>query len=144
MKNGAKLSDGKLVLGKNSVVVAAVTEEGAKMATRDRNARTPVAPYVAETPAMPKDVPADWLTYHLAHPGPGVGMPGDPNPAFYYKGRYHLHYIYKNKHGFAFAHVSSKDMVTWKWHPTVLVGPNTGHGRFSGTGFFTRDGQPAV
>ena len=144
MKNGAKLSNGKLVLGENSVLVAAVTEDGVKTATRDQGARTPAAPYVTETPAMPKDVPADWLTYHLAHPGPGVGMPGDPNPAFYYKGRYHLHYIYRNKHGFAFAHVSSKDMVTWKWHPTVLVGPNTGHGMFSGTGFFTKDGQPVM
>ena len=99
---------------------------------------------LGETPAMPKNVPDGWLTYHLAHPGPGVGMPGDPNPAFFYKGRYHLHYIYKNKHGYAFAHVSSKDMVTWKWHPTVLVGPNTGHGMFSGTGFFTKEGQPAM
>jgi sucrose-6-phosphate hydrolase SacC (GH32 family) len=144
MKNGAKLADGKLLLGENSVLVAAVTEDGAKMATRKKNARAPAAPYVEETPAMPEDVPANWLTYHLAHPGPGVGMPGDPNPAFYYKGRYHLHYIYKNKHGFAFAHVSSKDMVTWKWHPTVLVGPNTGHGMFSGTGFFTKDGRPAM
>jgi len=144
MKNGAKLADGKLVLGENSVLVAAVTEDDAKMATRARRARAPAAPYVEETPAMPKDVPANWLTYHLAHPGPGVGMPGDPNPAFFYKGRYHLHYIYKNKHGFAFAHVSSKDMVTWKWHPTVLVGPNTGHGMFSGTGFFTKDGRPAM
>ena len=144
MKNGAKLMDGKLVLGENSVLVAAVTEDGARKATRAQGARAPMAPYVEETPAMPKDVPANWLTYHLAHPGPGVGMPGDPNPAFYYKGRYHLHYIYKNKHGFAFAHVSSKDMVTWKWHPTVLVGPNTGHGMFSGTGFFTTDGWPAM
>jgi len=144
MKNGAKLADGKLVLGENSVLVAAVTEDGAKIATRAQGARAPTAPYVKETPAMPKNVPANWLTYHLAHPGPGVGMPGDPNPAFYYKGRYHLHYIYKNKHGFAFAHVSSKDMVTWKWHPTVLVGPNTGHGMFSGTGFFTKDGRPVM
>jgi len=144
MKNGAKLADGKLVLGENSVLVAAVTEDGAKIATRSSSPRPPAPPYVEETPAMPKDVPANWLTYHLAHPGPGVGMPGDPNPAFYYKGRYHLHYIYKNKHGFAFAHVSSKDMVTWKWHPTVLVGPNTGHGMFSGTGFFTKDGRPVM
>ncbi|MHC4463874.1 MAG: GH32 C-terminal domain-containing protein [Planctomycetota bacterium] len=144
MKNAALLTDGKLVLGENSVLVAAVTEDDAKMATRARRARAPAAPYVEETPAMPKNVPANWLTYHLAHPGPGVGMPGDPNPAFFYKGRYHLHYIYKNKHGFAFAHVSSKDMVTWKWHPTVLVGPNTGHGMFSGTGFFTKQGQPAM
>jgi len=144
MKAGAKLADGKLVLGENSVLVAAVTEDGAKIATRGPAPRPPAPPYVEETPAMPKNVPSNWLTYHLAHPGPGVGEPGDPNPAFYYKGRYHLHYIYKNKHGFAFAHVSSKDMVTWKWHPTVLVGPNTGHGMFSGTGFFTKDGRPAM
>ncbi len=100
---------------------------------------------LGETPAMPKNVPAGWLTYHLAHPGPGAGgAPGASNPAFYYKGRYHLHYIYKEKHGCAFAHVSSKDMVTWKWHPTVLTVPNTGHGMYSGTGFFTKDGQPAM
>lgn len=144
MKHGAKLMNGKLVLSENSVLVTARTQEALKTATRDRGASAPTPPYVEETPAMPKEVPANWLTYHLAHPGPGVGMPGDPNPAFFYKGRYHLHYIYKNKHGFAFAHVSSKDMVTWTWHPTVLVGHNTGHGMFSGTGFFTREGQPAM
>ena len=144
MKRGAVLKEGRMVLPKGSVVVAAATDAHAKLATRDQGSRAPALPYVEETPAMPEDVPAHWLTYHLAHPGPGVGMPGDPNPAFFYKGRYHLHYIYKNNHGFAFAHVSSKDMVTWKWHPTVLVGPNTGHGMFSGTGFFTKEGQPAM
>lgn len=144
MKNGAKLANGRLVLDEDSILVAAVTEDDVEMATRATGARAPAPPYVPETPAMPKNVPANWLTYHLAHPGPGVGMPGDPNPAFFYKGRYHLHYIYKNKHGFAFSHVSSKDMVTWKWHPTVLVGPNTGHGMFSGTGFFTKDGRPVM
>jgi beta-fructofuranosidase len=144
MKKGAKLADGKLILDGDALLVAARTEDDVKAAIRNTNARPPAGPYVEETPAMPKDVPANWLTYHLAHPGPGVGMPGDPNPAFFYKGRYHLHYIYRNNHGFAFAHVSSKDMVTWQWHPTVLVGPNTGHGMFSGTGFFTKAGQPAM
>ena len=141
MDGGAKLADGKLFLGKSSVLIAAATENDAKIAAKGQ---APAPPYVEETPAMPEEVPDNWLTYHLAHPGPGVGMPGDPNCAFFYKGRYHLHYIYRNKHGFAFAHVSSKDMVTWKWHPTVLVGPNTGHGMFSGTGFFTKDGRPAI
>ena len=144
MKNGAKLANGRLVLGEDSVLVAAASEDNARMATRAKDARAPAPPYIEETPAMPEDVPPDWLTYHLAHPGPGVGMPGDPNPAYFYKGLYHLHYIYKHKHGFAFAHVSSQDMVTWKWHPTVLVGPNTGHGMFSGTGFFTKEGRPAM
>ena len=99
---------------------------------------------VIETPAMPKNPPKIWLTYHLAHPGPGDAKPGDPNPAFFWKGRYHLHYIYRNRTGFCFAHVSSEDMVHWKWHPTVL-GPTTmGHGMFSGTGFITKDGRPAM
>ena len=127
------------IIGADADVVYDDTEKKIKLS----NLR-PV-PFVKETPAMPKIVPAEWLTYHLTHPGgPGVGMPGDPNPAYFYKGRYHLHYIYKNRSGYAFAHVSSKDMVTWKWHPTVLAKPTTGHGMFSGTGFFTRDGQPAM
>jgi len=141
---GAKLDKGKLVLAQNSVLVAAVTEAGAKSAIRGSSPHAAAGPYVEETPAMPASVPDNWLTYHLAHPGPGKGFPGDPNCAVFYKGRYHLHYIYRNRHGFAFAHVSSTDMVRWKWHPTVLVGPKTGHGMFSGTGFFTKEGKPAI
>ncbi len=97
-----------------------------------------------ETPAWPEDPPANWLTYHLAHPGPGNAYPGDPNCIFDYKGQYHLHYIYRNHTGFVFAHVSSDDMVHWKWHPTELAPPNTGHGMFSGTGFYTTEGKPAI
>jgi len=98
-----------------------------------------------ETPSMPENPPATWLTYHLAHPETEeTATAGDPNPAFFWKGRYHLHYIYKNQTGAVFAHVSSDDMVHWKWHPTVL-GPTTmGHGMFSGTGFITKDGRPAM
>ena len=95
-----------------------------------------------ETPAMPENPPETWLTYHLAHPVPELAL--DPNPAFFWKGRYHLHYIYRNHTGYVFAHVSSDDMVHWEWHPTVL-GPTTmGHGMFSGTGFITKDGRPAM
>lgn len=102
------------------------------------------APFPFETPALPAKLPAGWLTYHLAHPGPGGAMPGDPNCAFFWKGRYHLHYIYQHKQGHSFAHVSSEDMLHWKWHPTTLTPPKTGHGMFSGTGFFTKEGQPAI
>jgi beta-fructofuranosidase len=100
--------------------------------------------YVPETPEWPENPPENWPTYHLAHPGPGVAFPGDPNPAFYYMGRYHLHYIYENPYGFMFAHLSSTDMVNWEWQPTVLGPPKTGHGMFSGTGFFTMEGKPAM
>lgn len=37
--------------------------------------------------AMPDSPPDNWLTYHLLHPGPGGAMPGDPNCAFFWKGR---------------------------------------------------------
>jgi len=97
-----------------------------------------------DVPAMPTNPPKTWLTYHLAHPGPGNAMPGDPNCAFYWKGRYHLHYIYEADGGPAFAHVSSTDMVHWKWHPTTLTPKTAGHGMFSGTGFMTKDGKPAI
>ena len=71
-------------------------------------------------------------------------MPGDPNCIFDYKGRVHLHYIYRNPWGYVFGHVSSDDMVRWKWHKTVLAPPTTGHGMFSGTGFYTKEGRPAI
>ncbi|MBW8017774.1 MAG: hypothetical protein FVQ82_16495 [Planctomycetes bacterium] len=125
LRRGAKVADGKLVLGRNSSLVASRSSG-------------------PETPVWPENPPANSLSYHLAHPGPGPGYPGDPNPAFYYKGRYHLHYIYRNQTGFVFGHVSSTDMVHWKWHPTVLGPDTTGHGMFSGTGFFTKEGKAAM
>ena len=143
MAGGAKLSDGRLVLGKNAVLVAARTKEGASISRRSSQPKF-TGPYVPETPAFPANPPKSWPTFHLVHPGPGSSMPGDPNPAFYYKGRYHMHYIYRNYTGFVFAHVSSDDMVHWKWHPTVLAPPTTGHGMFSGTGFFTKEGKAAM
>ncbi len=100
--------------------------------------------FQCETPAFPSNPPATWLTYHLAHPGPGGAMPGDPNCAIWWKGRYHLHYIYQHKDGHCFAHVSSKDMLRWTWHPTTLTPPITGHGMFSGTALLTKEGKPAI
>ena len=120
-----ELDEGKLILGKY----------GGMISTRK---------YVPQTPQWPQNPPENWLTYHLAHPGPGRAVPGDPNPIYDYKGRYHLHYIYANIYGYSYAHVSSKNMVRWKWHPTVLAPPITGHGMFSGTGFFTKEGRPAM
>jgi len=124
-EENVELEDGKLILGKWAFLLSA-------------------RKYVPETPQWPQNPPGNWVTYHLAHPGPGRAEPGDPNPAFYYKGRYHLHYIYANIYGYNYAHISSKDMVHWRWHPTVLAPPITGHGMFSGTGFFTKEGRPAI
>lgn len=144
MTGGVKLADGQLVLDGRGYLVAARSAADARLATRPEGPRAPGPPYVPETPAWPKAPPADWVTFHLAHPGPGEAFPGDPNCAFDYKGRYHLHYIYRNRTGFVFAHVSSEDLVRWTWHTTVLAPPITGHGMFSGTGFYTKEGKPAI
>jgi len=133
LEGGAKIEDGRLVLE---------TVGAALMATGKKIAGAATAEF--ETPAMPANPPDDWLTYHLLHPGPGGAMPGDPNCAFYWEGLYHLHYIYNHRTGCAFAHVSSKDLVHWTWHPTTLFPKTTGHGMFSGTGFITKKGQPAI
>jgi sucrose-6-phosphate hydrolase SacC (GH32 family) len=141
---GAKLRGGRLVLDGTGYLVAARSEAGAKQATLNAPSAAPTGPYVPDTPAWPDQPPATWMTFHLAHPGPGVAMPGDPNCIFDYKGQVHLHYIYRNAWGFVFAHVSSDDMVHWKWHKTVLAPPTTGHGMFSGTGFYAKDGRPTI
>jgi beta-fructofuranosidase len=145
---GAKVAGGKLILIKDSMALAGSDKSIASVSTLTGRPprRDPRGPYEPETPEWREEPPADWVSYHLAHPGPTHGGPGDPNPAFYYKGRYHLHYIYVSKAGggCAFGHVSSEDMVHWEWHPTVLVPKTTGHGMFSGTGFFTKEGKPAM
>jgi arylsulfatase A-like enzyme/sucrose-6-phosphate hydrolase SacC (GH32 family) len=87
------------------------------------------------------------LSYHLMHPG-GPSAPGDPNAAFCLDGTYHLHYILRHswngKRSFSFVHVTSPDLLHWTWQPTKLQPSFTGHGMFSGTGFITKQGEPAV
>ena len=87
------------------------------------------------------------LNYHLMHPG-GDSQPGDPNVAFCLDGIYHLHYIlrhpWKNGISYSFIHVTSTDLLNWKWQPTMLQPSFTGHGMFSGTGFITKEGKPAA
>ena len=131
---GAKIEGGRLVLD----------ADGATLIAAGKDVSYTMSPDGFKTPVFPENPPASWLTYHLVHPGPGRAEPGDPNCAFYWKGRYHLHYIYGHDGGPNFAHVSSSDMVHWKWHPTTFTPKSTGHGMFSGTGFMTKDGKPAI
>lgn len=103
----------------------------------------------ASSPISEGPKPAvEWiLNYHLMHPG-GESLPGDPNAAFYLDGVYHLHYIvahpWKDRQSFSFMHVTSPDMLHWKWETTKLQPALTGHGMFSGTGFLTKEGRPAA
>ncbi len=96
----------------------------------------------------PTECPSPLILHcHLMHPG-GDSAPGDPNAAFCLDGVYHLHYIlrhpWKKGQSFCFVHVTSPDMLHWTWQTTKLQPSFTGHGMFSGTGFVTSEGRPAV
>lgn len=76
--------------------------------------------------------------YHFTVPE-GRCMPFDPNGAIYWKGRYHLFYIFQDKRGHNWGHVSSTDLFHWRHHPTGLVS-----GMFSGNCFINKDGRPTM
>lgn len=131
-----------------SVVAACLVVMAASANAADPTAGLATIPGPGVPPgtfAMPPNPPETWLTYHLAHPGPGGTYPADPNCAIYYKGKYHMHYIYNlAKWCDSYAHVVSTDMVHWTWAPTPLTKAGTGHRMFSGAAFFTKEGRPAV
>ncbi len=76
--------------------------------------------------------------YHFVTPE-GCCMPFDPNGAIFWKGRYHLFYIFQDARGHNWGHVSSTDLFHWRHHPTGLVS-----GMFSGNCFVNKDGRPTM
>jgi beta-fructofuranosidase len=76
--------------------------------------------------------------YHFVIPE-GQAMPFDPNGAVFWKGRYHLFYIFQDSRGHNWGHVSSTDLFHWRHHPTGLV-----TGMFSGNCFINKDGRPTM
>jgi beta-fructofuranosidase len=76
--------------------------------------------------------------YHFVIPE-GCAMPFDPNGAIYWKGRYHLFYIFQDHRGHNWGHVSSIDLFHWRHHPTGLVA-----GMFSGNCFINKEGRPTM
>jgi beta-fructofuranosidase len=76
--------------------------------------------------------------YHFVIPE-GTAMPFDPNGAIYWKGRYHLFYIFQDKRDHHWGHVSSTDLFHWRHHPTRLLS-----GMFSGNCFVNKEGRPTM
>lgn len=76
--------------------------------------------------------------YHFVTPE-GSCVPFDPNGAIFWKGRYHLFYIFQDERGHNWGHVSSTDLFHWRHHPTGLVS-----GMFSGNAFINKDGRPTI
>ena len=87
--------------------------------------------------------------YHFTTPE-GLCMPFDPNGAIFWKGKYHLFYIFQDEAlphgGHCWGHASSVDLVHWTFHPTALA-PAPGDpdvGIFSGGAFVNKDGVPTI
>ena len=136
---GAKVEGGNLVLdGRTGVMLAA------------RNAEALAKTVGVTPPPSMSDIQAvRWLRqrlladpyrpqYHFVIPE-GYAMPFDPNGAIFWKGRYHLFYIFQDPRGHNWGHVSSTDLLHWRHHPTGLVS-----GMFSGNAFINKDGRPTM
>ena len=93
----------------------------------------------------------DWPTYHIsALPEEGLCRPYDANGCIYWKGKYHLMYIYQDPNrphgGHSWGHAVSTDLVNWTFIAPALV-PEPGDpdvGIFSGNAFLNKDGVPML
>ena len=87
--------------------------------------------------------------YHFVAPE-GPCSPFDPNGALFWRGRYHLFYIFQDpglpRRGHCWGHASSTDLVHWRFHPPALEpGADVPEdGIFSGCALITREGVPAL
>lgn len=129
---GARVAGGKLHLDQSGAFLMATRETAPAASTgndADQVARSLREGLLAD-PYRPG--------YHFAVPE-GRAMPFDPNGAIHWKGRYHLFYIFQDKRGHNWGHVSSTDLFHWRHHPTGLVS-----GMFSGNCFVNQEGRPTM
>ncbi len=129
---GARLADGRLCLDHEGAYLVASKEPpyaSLDVSTAD-SANRAFRENLLHDPYRPG--------YHFATPE-GRCMPFDPNGAIYWKGRYHLFYIFQDQRGHNWGHVSSTDLFHWRHHPTGLIA-----GMFSGNCFLNKDGRPTM
>jgi beta-fructofuranosidase len=91
--------------------------------------------------------------YHFVAPE-GVAMPFDPNGAIFWKGKYHLGFIYQKRptqeysatSGHVWGHAVSTDLLHWSLYPDMLDVQEGGReiGIFSGGAFLSREGIPHI
>lgn len=93
--------------------------------------------------------------YHFIPPE-GVCLSFDPNGALFWKGRYHLFYLFQDaalksgpefwQSGHCWGHASSADLVHWTYHPTALApspaGPEAAI--YSGCALISKEGVPTL
>jgi beta-fructofuranosidase len=107
--------------------------------------------FTVHAPALRTRETELWPRWHVsALPSEGMAVPYDANGCIYWKGKYHLMYIYqdpKRPHGgHCWGHLSSTDLVNWTFHPPALLSELSGTdvGIFSGNAFLNREGKPML
>lgn len=153
LSGGAKVVNGRLVLdGKQAAFCAARTAEALS-----GFAGGALPPSLAYTPDLPGDIAvvrrfrnhllADPYrpAYHFVIPE-DYAVPFDPNGAIFWRGRYHLFYIYQENRVHCFGHESSVDLVHWRQHPTPLfpTADSADRGMFSGNCFVNKRGEATM
>lgn len=76
----------------------------------------------------------------------GTGYPFDPNGAIFKDGVYHLWHLYQDQGKHQWQHLSSIDLLHWRWHANDLY-PDQGDiekGIFSGNAFLANDGNVVI
>lgn len=144
---GARVNDGKLILdGKGGTLIATRTallthwlaHETANSVSAERLATArEVRLHLLADPHRP--------AYHFVIPE-GYAEPFDPNGAIFWKGRYHLCYIYQDAGRHYWGHISSTDMLHWRHHRPALY-PTPGsvdRGIFSGNCFVNKQGEATI
>jgi len=87
--------------------------------------------------------------FHFVSPE-GHCMPFDPNGAIFWKGRYHLGYIYQSrkrgKSEHVWGHAVSTDLLHWTLYPDMLdvQEGDIEQGIFSGGAFLSKEGVPHI
>ena len=89
--------------------------------------------------------------YHFVAPE-GHAAPFDPNGAIYWKGKYHLGFVYQthsrgdffsNNGDYAWGHAVSTDLLHWTFYPNMLEVTNDREsGIYSGGAFLSKEGVP--
>ncbi len=81
--------------------------------------------------------------YHFVSPE-GVCHPFDPNGSIFWKGQYHLMYIFQHREKHYWGHAVSRDMLHWRILPPALSPGNGDKGIFSGNAFINKEGIPTI
>ncbi len=137
---GARVADGRLILdGKDGTMMAVQAGQITGWLAQQASA-SDLGGAIDASRRFRERLLSDPLrpAYHFVAPE-GYCMPFDPNGAIFWKGRYHLFYIFQDERGHNWGHASSTDLLHWRHHPTGLIA-----GMFSGNCFINKDGRPTM